>query len=169
MHKLELLFRAHDRHTFDCGNHALNSYLRELARQHNERGISRTYVLVEENDPDPKPILGYFSLTICQIQTSELPSVLPRKFPRDISGVKLGRLAVATKLQGQRIGSRLLIAALTKAMDVFQLAGGIGVFVDAKDTHARQFYERFGFIQLSTDDLKLFLPASQIETLLEAL
>ena len=167
MHKIELLSRSHDREGFDCGNPQLNFYLRQLARQHTDRGVSRTYVLVEDSDPDPKPILGYFSITICQIQASDLQPEHARKFPREISGVKLGRLAVAEKLQGQRIGSRLFIAALEKAMDVFELAGGIGVFIDAKDAHARQFYERFGAVQLASDDLKLFLPAAQIRALLE--
>jgi GNAT superfamily N-acetyltransferase len=165
VHKAELLSRAHDRESFDCGNAQLNSYLRQVARQHTDRGISRTYILIEGARPEPKPILGYFSITICQVLAAELHSDPARKLPREISGVKLGRLAVAAKLQGQRIGSRLLMDALKKSLEVFDLAGGVGVFVDAKDAHARQFYERFGFIPLASDNLKLFLPIADIRAL----
>lgn len=48
MYKIELLSRAHDREGFDCGSEPLNAYFRQTARQHTERGISRTFVMVEE-------------------------------------------------------------------------------------------------------------------------
>ena len=46
--KLESLSPAHDREGFDRGVEPLNLYLQRTARQHAEKGISRTFVLVEE-------------------------------------------------------------------------------------------------------------------------
>ena len=43
MYNLELLSRAHDREGFDCGTQPLNVFFRQTARQHAERGISRTF------------------------------------------------------------------------------------------------------------------------------
>jgi hypothetical protein len=40
--KIEILSRRHNRDGFDCGSDPLNTYLRHTARQHIERGISRT-------------------------------------------------------------------------------------------------------------------------------
>ena len=37
----------HDRAGFDCGEPALNEFLRRLARQQAERGFNRTYVAFE--------------------------------------------------------------------------------------------------------------------------
>jgi len=54
--KIETLTRNHNRAAFDCGNNELNRYLRNTARQHIEKGISRTFVLVE--DSNPTEILG---------------------------------------------------------------------------------------------------------------
>lgn len=166
MYSIELLSRAHDRERFDCGSEPLNAYFRHTARQHTERGISRTFVLVDETAREPKPVLGYFTLNICQIRAEQLPLELARKLPRDVAGLKLGRLAIASNWQRQGFGQMLLVAAMKKVIEVFQSAGGIGLFVDAKDEEAKRYYERFGFVPLPDNPLQLFLP---LQTLRQAL
>jgi GNAT superfamily N-acetyltransferase len=159
--KIELLAKSHDRDGFDCGNEPLNLFLKQTARQHAERGISRTFVLVDEDAVTPKPILGFFSLNICQIKSESLS--VGNKFPRDVSGVRLGRLAVARTRQRQGIGKVLLVAAMGKFMEIFDRAGGIGLFVDAKDIDARLYYEQFGFVSMPSNELELFLPVKTIQ------
>lgn len=166
MFKLELLSRAHDRAGFDCGSEPLNTYLKQTARQHTERGISRTFVLVEETVGEPKAIAGYFTLNICQLRAEQLPSEIAHRLPREVAGVKLGRLAVAKQQQRQGLGKVLLIAAMKKFIEVFESVGGIGLFVDAKDDDAKAYYERFGFVSLPDNPLLLFLP---LQTIREAL
>ena len=166
MLKLELLSRAHDRDNFACGSEPLNVYLRQTARQHTERGISRTFVLVDESAAAPKLIAGYFTLNICQLRAEQLPAEVARRLPREVAGVKLGRLAVAKTRQRQGIGRILLVGAMKKFVEVFDSAGGIGLFVDAKDAEAKSYYERFGFIPLPDNPLLLFLP---IQTIRDAL
>ena len=164
MYRVELLSLVHDREGFDCGSQPLNAYLRQTARQHTERGISRTFVLVEEDAGEPKPVLGFFTLNICQIRTDLLSPAIARKLPRDVAGIKLGRLAVAADRQRQGLGKMLLEAAMRKVIEVFESAGGIGLFVDAKDGAARGYYERFGFVPLPDNDLQLFLPLQTLRT-----
>jgi hypothetical protein len=48
---------THDRTVFDCGEPALNSYLQKTARQHQQKGIANTYVLVETSDSSR--VLGF--------------------------------------------------------------------------------------------------------------
>jgi GNAT superfamily N-acetyltransferase len=165
--ELELLSRAHDRDGFDCGSEPLNAYLRQSARQHIHRGISRTFVLVEESTVEPRPIAGYFTLNICQLRGEQLPAEMARQLPRDVAGVKLGRLAITKDRQRQGLGRLLLVAAMKKFVDVFDSAGGIGLFVDAKDDAARTYYERFGFVPLPDNPLQLFLPVQTIREALE--
>ncbi len=114
----------------------------------------------------PRVILGFFTLHICQLKTDNLPPSLARKFPREISGVKLGRLAVAKDRQRKGIGKILLVAALRKFHDVFESVGSIGLFVDAKDEAAKAYYEGFGFIPLPSNPLQLFLPLDSIRAAL---
>jgi len=89
-----------------------------------------------------------------------------KKLPRDVSGVRLGRLAVAKAHQRQGIGRTLLVAAMEKFMEIFNTAGGIGLFVDAKDQDAKRYYEQFGFVPMPSNELQLFLP---VKTIREAL
>lgn len=141
----------------------MNLFLRHTARQHAERGISRTFVLIEEDATAAKPILGYFSLNICQIKSESLTPGEARKLPRDVSGIRLGRLAVARTHHRQGIGKTLLVAAMGKFLEIFNTAGGIGLFVDAKDQDANRYYEQFGFVPLPSNELELFLPVKTIQ------
>ncbi len=166
MRKIELLAKSHDRDGFDCGSEPLNLFLKQTARQHAEPGISRTFVLVDEDAAAPKPILGFFSLNLCQIKSESLATGEAKKLPRDVSGVRLGRLAVAKACQRQGIGKALLVAAMGKFVEIFNTAGGIGLFVDAKDQDAKRYYEQFGFVPMPSHELELFLP---VKTIHEAL
>jgi ribosomal protein S18 acetylase RimI-like enzyme len=167
VHKIELLARTHDREGFDCGSGPLNSFLKQTARQHAARGISRTFVMVEEEAGEPRPILGYFSLNICQIKSESLSLEEAKKLPRNVAGVRLGRLAVAKEHHRQGIGKTLLVAAMDKFMEIFSRAGGIGLFVDAKDQEAKRYYEQFGFASLPSNELELFLPVKTIQEALQ--
>jgi ribosomal protein S18 acetylase RimI-like enzyme len=166
--KIELLDKSHDRDGFDCGSEPLNLFLKQTARQHAERGISRTFVLVDEGATAPKPIVGFFALNICRIKSESLSQAEAKKLPRDVSGIRLGRLAVSKEHQRQRVGKMLLVAAMRKFMEIFNTAGGIGLFVDAKDQDAKRYYEQFGFVPMPSNELELFLPVKTIHEALSA-
>jgi ribosomal protein S18 acetylase RimI-like enzyme len=166
VHKIELLAKSHDRDGFDCESEPLNLFLKQTARQHAERGISRTFVLVDDGASAPKPVIGFFSLNLCQIKSESLSADEAKKLPRDVSGIRLGRLAVAKTYQRQGIGKTLLIAAMGKFIEIFNTAGGIGLFVDAKDQAAKRYYEQFGFVPLPSNELELFLPVKTIQAAL---
>ena len=162
MHVVEQLSKRHDREGFDCGRDPLNLFLRQTARQHADRGISRTFVLIAE-EGDPKAILGFFSLNLCQIKAESLASKESKNLPRDVAGVRLGRLAVSVNHQRRGLGRLLLVAAMQKFLEIHGAAGGIGLFVDAKDLDARCYYEQFGFVSMPSNELELFLPLRTIQ------
>lgn len=148
---------SHDRQSFDCGRHELNDWLRQVARQHQEKGLSRTFAATIESVPDS--ICGYYALTLTELDNSNLPEAWRKKMPRRIPGVKLGRLAVDAKFQGKGLGDLLLVDALTRAQRIYKEAGGIGLFVDAIDERAASYYRRFGFESVPDNPLLLFFPA----------
>jgi len=160
MLKIERLSRNHDRSGFDCGNDVLNQYLGKIARQHLNKGISRTFVLIDENIPTE--ILGFFTLASCEIFVEKLPRKYAKKFPSKAPAVKLARLAVAEDRQRQGLGTHMLINAIERVIRVSQHLGIIGFFVDAKDDDAKVYYEQFGFIPLPDNPLELFLPLATL-------
>ncbi len=157
---IEPLNKSHNREQFDCGVEILNQFLKTTARQHIQKGISRTFILSEE-----ERIVGFFTLTICEIKSEKLPSSFAKKYPSQVPGVKLARLAVDKQWQRQGIGEILMVEAMQSALLVAETAGGIGLFVDAKDESAQSYYARYGFIALADCPLEMFLPLSLLRTL----
>jgi hypothetical protein len=57
----------------------------------------------------------------------------------------------------------LLVDAMIRAQRIYSEAGGIGLFVDAVDEQAADYYRRFGFDASPDNPLLLFLPAQVVE------
>ncbi len=165
MRVVELLDKRHNRDDFNCGNEALNRFLKQTARQHIQKGISRTFVLVDTEQPDI--IISFFTLTLCEVRVEKLPPKFAKKYPSKVAGVKLARLAVNKAYQRQGIGEIMMIEAMRRAVVVAENAGGIGLFVDAKDEAAKTYYNRYGFVSLEDAFLEMFLPLSTIIQMLE--
>ncbi len=155
------LNRDHDRSSFDCAVPELNAFLRATARQHLEKGISRTFVLT-----DGTPcILGYFTLTLCEVMAENMPVQYAKKYPHHgLPAVRLARLAVSRKQQGKGYGELLLTEAIYRTSIIAEQAGVIGLFIDAKNDAARTFYEHYGFVAIPDPSLQLFLPIKTIRS-----
>ena len=153
---------SHDRHGFDCGRKELNDWLQQIARQHQDKGLSKTFVATVEEVPNR--ICGYYALTLAELESRNLPQAWRTKLPRRIPGVRLGRLAIDRQYQGKGMGKLLLVDALGRARRIYGEAGGIGLFVDAIDEQAAGYYRQFGFAASPDDPLLLFLSAKVLGT-----
>ena len=162
MIQLEALAGHHARSAFDCGSEPLNRWLAQTALQHQTKGISRTFVAVNADDPvdgaASEQILGFYALAAGFVLIDELPPSLRKKYPRQIPITRLGRLAVDVSLHGQGLGTLLLADAITRSRSAALAVGSAGIFVDAKDASAAKFYAAFGFAVCLDDPLKLYLP-----------
>lgn len=147
----------HDRYIFDCGEPALNDYLQKTARQHLQKGIANTYVLVRRDEP--RKILGFFTLSFLEVDLSEIPAGYGKKLPQThLPAAKLGRLAIDKSCQGNNYGRLLLVDAMRRVADAIRNAAGVvGLFVDAKNPIIAAFYRKFGFIPLEDNPLSLML------------
>lgn len=142
--KILPLQSQHNTEAFSCGNDALDNWFRRIAKQHLRKGISRTYVA--ENPDDPTTALGFYCLTVGEAETAALPAAAAKSLPQKIPIVLLGRLGVDTRAQGQGIGALLLIDALARSVRVANQVGIAAILVDAKDDEAVSFYGHFGFL-----------------------
>jgi len=163
MYRVERLAKTHNRNDFDCGTEALNNFLRQAARQHADRELSRTFVLID--DKNPKMILGYFTLTVCEVLPERIPARRLQLYPHPIPAAKLARIAVDSNYQRGGLGKLLLMDAMNRILTIAEDVGLIGMFVDAKDTSAANYYSGFGFLALETNPLQLFLPTGTIRKL----
>ena len=147
------LVAAHRRDDFDCGVEALNEFLRRYARQQQERGFSRTYVVLAD---DGVTVSAFVSVGVGQVGAPSFPAHL--KLPRyPVPVLRIGRLAVDRRAQGRQLGHQLTRFALKLALELAERVGIHAVVVDAKDESARVFYERLGFTPFNDSPLSLFL------------
>jgi GNAT superfamily N-acetyltransferase len=160
--RIERLDRRHVREGFDCGKPSLNDFLDALVSQYEKRNLGRTYVALRGED---RHVLGYYTLASGAIETESLPANQAQKLPRHaVPVVLLARLAVDQSVHGRGLGSFLLRDALTRSLDLAEKLGIHAVVVDALDAGAKTFYERFGFLPLTDDAMRLFLPLSTIQS-----
>ena len=161
--QVQRLGDGHDRALFDCGKLPLNEWIQRFAGQYERRDLARTYVAVRAGDPR---VLGYYAISNHLVRYDALPEEQAKGLPTiDIPVVLLGRIAVDKTVQGQGLGSHLLVDALRRANHISQHIGIRAVEVDAIDDDARQFYTKFGFVPLLNDQQHLFLPMQVIRKL----
>ncbi|NOU22370.1 MAG: N-acetyltransferase, partial [Methyloglobulus sp.] len=102
----------HNRQNFDCGRAELNNWLRQVARQHQDKGLSKTFVAIQ--DKESTGICGFYALTLAEIDRCFLPDAYQKKLPQRIPGVRLGRLAVDLRYQNKGLGELLLVDAISR-------------------------------------------------------
>ena len=138
----ELLAPRHKLEEFDCGKPVLNDWLVRHARQAQGAGSTKTFVAADEDQ-----VLGYFSLTVGQIDTFEVPERMRKgmgHYPLPV--VLLARLAVSTSAQGRGLGWGLLQDAIARTVRISEQAGVRAMLTHPLDQEAAAFYTRFGFV-----------------------
>ena len=140
---------------FSCGNEELDEWLRRHAGTAYGQG-TRTYVLVDADGL----VGGYFAVAPHLLLREDAPPRLARGAPREIPAILLAKLALDTSIQGQGLGSELLVHALEAVVVAARRAGGRVVLVDAIDGHAKEFYEHHDFEALPGHTRRLVMKLS---------
>lgn len=154
----------HDRAGFSCGIEALDTYLRERARQDARKRIAAPFVLTAGEDPK---VIGYYTLSAISIVLEEFPQEIARKLPHYpvIPATLLGRLAVSSAHRREGLGEYLLMDALYRAWSHSTTIASFAVVVDAINEDAARFYARYEFRPFPHQALRLFLPMQKIAQL----
>ena len=163
----EPIGKHHDRDAFDCGEEALNEFLRRYARKSHELGGAKTFLAID--DTDNKVILGFYSLSPASVAYARTPDLVKRGLARhDVPAFRLARLAVHRRAQGQGLGGQLLLAAGRRCLLASAEVGGVALLIDAKNERAAQWYAAYGAVPLLDAPLSLLLPLKTIEAALQA-
>jgi len=156
---VEVLTKDHDRTGFACGIAPLDKYFREQVSQDVRRRIATCFVAVETASG---AIAGYYTLAAASVPLPGLPDAVARKLPRYplVPVARLGRLAVATRFIGRKLGAALLADAGLRASR--SELGVYALVVDAKDEDAQSFYLHHGFMPLNTASRQLMMPLARL-------
>ena len=155
------LEKRHDRTAFSCGLPELDRYLARQAGQDVRRRIARVFVCTAG---DADALLGFYTLSALSVDLSSLPEEIARKLPRHpVPCALIGRLAVDRSAQGQGLGGMLLADAVKRIGVAGETVAMHAVIVDAANGDAMRFYERFGFVPLADELMRLYLPLGHAE------
>ena len=162
----EPIDKKHNREAFDCGEEALNDFLRRYARQSHELGGAKTFLGIE--DAEAKTVLGFYSLSPAAVAYARTPEIIRRGLARhDVPGFRLTRLAVDRRFQGQGIGAQLLFAAGKRCLLASAEVGGVVLVIDAKNERTAGWYATYGAVPMLDAPLSLLLPLTTIAAALK--
>lgn len=153
---------THDLSRFDCGNAALNDWLKNHALK-SEGQSARTYVACESNI-----VIGYYCIATGSVERKALPSRLKRQqgLPNQIPVVIIGRLARDLTYRGTGLGLDLLQDALRRIVAASEIIGVRCVLVHAIDDQAAKFWKDNEFVEYPDGSRTFFMP---LETIIGAL
>jgi len=147
------LAAVHRLNDFDCGEPALDEWLKRRALNNQLSGASRTFVVVDDADR----VRGFYALAAGAVAHQTATSSVKRNMPDPIPVMVLGRLAVDRRAQGIQLGAALLQDAVRRAITVSQNTGVRALLVHALHEQAKQFYEHYGFQASPQHPLTLML------------
>jgi GNAT superfamily N-acetyltransferase len=161
---IEKFRRDHSVDAFDCGQEALNSWLRKYALQNQGAGSAQTYVGLADG-----AVIGYYSLAVGQVEYEGAPERLKKGLARHpVPVMLLARLAVDKNWQKQGVGRALLRDAVLRTLQAAEIAGIRALAVHAKDEQACRYYEQFDFVASPTDPLHLLVLLKDVRGRLSA-
>jgi len=155
----------HNRNAFDCGKPELDEFLKTKAAKHQTQRVSRTFVLAD--DATPSNIIGYYSLSNCQVARAIISADDARQLPlHPVPAIFLARLAIDRSVHGCGYGLLLLMDSIKRCVLVGQQSGVFALVAHTKDDQAKSFYLRYGFTVIEQHPLTLYLPlATALKTL----
>lgn len=161
----EPISKSHDRDAFDCGEPALNEFLRRHARKSHEAGGAKTFLAISKADHS---VLGFYSLSPASISYDRTPDIIRRGLARyDVPSFRLARLGVHLKMQGQGLGGQLLLAAGRRCLLAAAEVGGVAIVIDAKNEGVARWYQSYGAVALQDEPLTLLLPLATVAAALK--
>ena len=152
LHAPTPLTEAHRLEGFRCTEPALESWLKQRARRHQQDGASRCYVVCAGED-----VVGYYALAAGAVSYAQTPGHVRRNMPDPIPVIVLGRLAVHADRAGQGIGAGLLKDAVLRALRLSQEMGIRALLCHAINEDAKRFYLHHGFVESPIEPLTVML------------
>ena len=152
----ERLSPHHDLSQFDCGEPALDEWLRKRAQRNDESGASRTYVVSLR-----ERVVGYYALAVGAVAHVAAHGRIRRNMPDPVPVMVIGRLAVDRTMHGHAVGPALLRDAVLRTLQAAEIAGIRAILVHAISERAKTFYQKWGFIPSPVEPMTLMITVEE--------
>lgn len=162
----EPLAKQHRVDAFECGEPALDEWLKRHARAAQASGSARVFVVTIE---DGETVVGYYALAAAQVAPGEATARALKGQPqaRPVPAILLARLAVDQHHQGAGLGRSLLQDVLLRCVEAADAIGARVLLVHAKHEAAKAWYMRYDFEESPTDPLHLLMLMKDVRAFLQ--
>jgi ribosomal protein S18 acetylase RimI-like enzyme len=164
----------HDRAAFSCGLEQVDNFFKRTANKLAKADNVRVYVML---DPDGA-LIGFYALNAHAVDYSELPARYARSRPGhgSIPAAYISMIGVDERFQKRGFGGDLLVDGLTRialAADSIGIAVAVLDVLDCGDpgkvARRAALYKGYGFIPLTANPLRMFLPIATVRMLLASI
>jgi len=162
----EPLAKHHRLDQFQCGEPALDEWLKRHARAAHSSDSARVFVATIA---DGETVIGYYALAAAQIASEEATARTLKGQPRarPVPAILLARLAVDRQHQRAGLGRSLLQDVLLRCLEAAEAIGARVLLVHAKHETAKAWYLQFGFEESPTDPLHLVMLLKDVRAFLQ--
>jgi GNAT superfamily N-acetyltransferase len=162
----EPLGKHHRLDHFDCGEPALDDWLKRHALSAQASGSARVFVTTLD---DGQTVVGYYALAAAQVAPEDATARALKGQPRarPVPAILLARLAVDREHQGAGLGRSLLQDVLLRCVEAADAIGARVLLVHAKHDAAKAWYMQYDFEQSPTDPLHLMMLMKDVRGFLE--
>lgn len=151
----------HSVEAFTCGDQDIDRFLREQAAVEQGLKLSQVYVSAGPG----LEVMAYFTLSpvTARVERALLSRLGVGSIPYPVlGGFLLGRLGVASSLQGRGIGEALVMRAAQIAKRESEVVGGAFLAVDPKSERLARWYAQQEFVTLGAKTRRMVLPLKTV-------
>jgi len=162
----EPLGKQHRLDDFQCGEPALDEWLRRHARGAHASDTARVFVTTLA---EGETVVGYYALAAAQVVPQDATARALKGQPqaRPVPAILLARLAVDREHQGAGLGRSLLQDVLLRCVEAADAIGARVLLVHAKHEAAKRWYMQFDFEESPTDPLHLLMLLKDVRVFLQ--
>ncbi len=123
-------------------------YIRKWAFKNHQNNVSKTTVVRDSSD---KTVVAFYTLSAAQVAFNDVSEQERERLPGyPIPAVRICQFAVDKRFARQGLGTRTILHAFEKVVNISQTLGIYAVILDVErdNQDAIQFYEHIGFESL---------------------
>ena len=161
----------HDRAAFSCGVEQVDNYFRKTANKLAKAGNVRLFVMVA---PDGG-LIGFYAVNAHAVDYTDLPKKYARTRPShgSIPAAYISMIGRDRRYSGGGYGGDLLVDALRRIAGAAEDLGLAVVMLDVLDCgdparvrRRKALYEGYGFASLPSNELRMFMPLTTVQALI---
>ena len=155
----------HDRSAFSCGFGPIDNFLKSSLSDQIKAGMVMAWIMTADDDI---AVLGFYTLGAMAVRADLGPKKWKRAGVPDIPVIYIRAVAVRTDMQGEGLGTALVIDAMKRCVNISGEMGAAAIVLDVlEDDHFDRrwkFYAELGFQPLGdpNNPNRIFIPMADV-------